>query len=167
MIFVCTQIPASYYLGCPFPPDVSHVVFVRTQVSQTPANILFAGSVLRLGLSFKYNYKSTFLQQVGWERCLVGFKRTLKSGDLRRLKWRLDCWSLGRASPSNLGTDSSMVRLLSVFSLLSFLSFSVFHFSCYVGQCLTLASSAHCQEVMKSVGMLCNILWWVGQYHKC
>ncbi len=135
--------------------------------SQTLANILFAGSAVRLGLVFKYKYKSTFLQQVGWERCLVVLKGTLKSVDLPRLERRLDCGSLCRASASNLGTDICMIRLLSVFSLLSFLSFSGFDFSCYVGQCLTLASSVHCQDVMNSVGLLCNILWWVGQYHKC
>jgi len=132
-----------------------------------PANIFFACSVVRLGLDFKYNCKSTFLQQVGWEWCLVVFKGTLKSGDLPRLKRRLDCGSLSRASASNLGTDICMIWLLSVFSLLSFLSFSVFRLTCYVGQCLTLTSSVHCQEVMKSVGMLCNLVWWVGQYHKC
>jgi len=135
--------------------------------SQTPANIFFACSVVRLDLVFKYNCKSTFLRQVGWERCLVVFKGTLKSGDLPRLKRRLDCGSLCRASASNLGTDICMIRLLSVFSLLSFLSFSVFNFSCYVGQCLTLTSSVYGQEVKTLVGMLCNILWWVGQYHKC
>ncbi len=53
--------------------------FLYGHKSQTPANILFAGSVVRLGLVFKYNYKSTFLEQVGWERCLVVFKGTLKS----------------------------------------------------------------------------------------
>ncbi len=120
--------PASSFLGCPFPPDVLHVIFVWTQFSQTPANIFFAGSVVRLGLVFKYNCKSTFLQQVGWERCPV-FKRTLKSGDLPPLKKRLDRGSLCRASASNLGTDICMIRLLSVFFLLSFLRFSIFHFS--------------------------------------
>jgi hypothetical protein len=105
---------ASSYLGCPFPPDVLHVIFVWTQISQTPANIFFAGSVVRLGLVFKYNCKSTFLQQVGWERCPV-FNRTLKSGDLPPLKKRLDRGSLRRASASNLGTDICMIRLLSAF----------------------------------------------------
>ncbi len=96
--------------------------------SQTPANIFFACSVVRLGLVFKYNCKSTFLQQVGWERCPV-FKRTLKSGDVPPLRKRLDRGSLCKASASNLGTDICMIRLLSVFFVLSFLSFPIFHFS--------------------------------------
>jgi len=145
----------------PFSSGHFACVLCMDHKSQTPANIFFACSVVRLGLVFKYNCKSTFLRQVGWEWCLVVFKGILKSGDLPRLKRRLDCGNLCRASASSLGTDICMIRLLSVFSLLSFLSFSVFHFSCYVGQCFTLASSVHCQEVMKSVGMLCNILWWV------
>jgi hypothetical protein len=166
VIFVWTQIRASSYRACPFPPDVWHVVFVGIQVLKA-----FEYSCRRFrcsfGLVFKYNYKSAFLEQVGLKRCLVVLKGTLRSGDLPRLKRRLDCGRLCRASASDLGTDIGIGRLLSVFSLLSFLSFSCFRFSCYVGQCLTLASSVHCQEVMKSVGMLCNILWWVGQYHKC
>jgi hypothetical protein len=71
--------PASSYLGCPFLPDILHVIFVWTQISPTPADIFCAGSVVRLGLVFNYNCKSAFLQQVGWERCPV-FRRTLKSG---------------------------------------------------------------------------------------
>ncbi len=48
------------------------------------------------GLVFKNNYKSIFLQQVGWERCLVVFNGTLKSGDLPRLKRRLGvCAGIG------------------------------------------------------------------------
>ncbi len=108
-----------------------------------------------------------FFNKLSGSGLLLFFKGTLKSGDLLRLQRRLDRGSLCRASASSLGTDICMIRLLSVFFLLPFLSFSVFHFSCYVGQCLTLASSVHCQEVIKSVGMLCNILWCVGQYHKC
>ncbi len=128
---------ASSYLRCPFPPDVLHVTIVWTQISQTPANIFFAGSV-RLGLVFQYNCKSTFLQQVGWERCPV-FKRTLKSGDLPPLRKRLDRGSLCSASASNLGTDICMIRLPSVFSS-SFL-FWVFPF--FISQLAKLGNVWH------------------------
>jgi hypothetical protein len=39
------------------------------------------------------------------KRCLVVLKGTLRSGDLPRLKRRLDCGRLCRASASDLGTD--------------------------------------------------------------
>ncbi len=126
MIFVWTQIPASSYLGCPFPPDVSHVVFV-----------------------------SIFLQQVGWERCLVVFKGTLKSGDLPRLKRRLGvCAGIGFEPRHGRLHDQASRRFLPPF-FFEFFCFSFLLLRWAIFDISLLRPLPGSDAVM---GALCNIL---------